>query len=199
MEEIGFERFMELGARHLADRDPDGAVHYFNSALRAEPESPAARLGLGKALSLKGGRDGKVFYVLALDALRKAAPAYPSSEELQGLIIAAAAKADRLGDLAQEYRGKLTLAPGDQALKSGLKLIYAVSLLDRDVKLPSVGYKPALFVKVFFDCVLLPFSTAMIVAANVYPKARPSLMIGVFIFFCYVVYRSLIIYFTRKL
>ena len=199
MEEIPVDRLMQLGSRHLADADPDGAIHFYNLALRKEPSVPGVYLGLGRAFSLKALKGEKVFYVLALDALRKAAAADPSSESVQALLIAAAGKADKLGDLAVEYREKLKSDPGNESLKKRLKYIYVISLLDREVKVPSVGYRPALFIKVCFDCILLPFSTSIIVAANVYPKARPSLMIGVSFFFCYAAYRGLLIYLSRKL
>jgi hypothetical protein len=188
---------LELGERHLSDGDADGAIHYFNSALRSEPTAEAY-VGLSRAFSLKAVKSEKVFYVLALDALRKAAAAGPGSEELQVMLIGAAVKADRLGDLAVEYREKLKLDPGNEALKKRLRYIYAIALLDSEVKLPEVGYKPALFIKVGFDCVLLPFSAAIIVASNLYPKARPSLGVGVFFFFCYLVYRGILIYFSRR-
>ncbi|MEK7722645.1 MAG: tetratricopeptide repeat protein [Elusimicrobiota bacterium] len=198
MEEIDFGRLMELGGRHLSDGDPDGAVHYYNSAIRREPAASAAWLGLAQAFSLKAGKGETVFRVLALDALRKAVTADPSSEEAHWRLAGAAAKADKLGDLAVEYREKLKRDPGNEGLKKRLKHIYIISLLDREVKLPAVGYKPALFLKVCFDCVLLPLGASIIVAANVFPRARPSLMIGVSFFVCYAVYRSLIFFFSRR-
>lgn len=198
MEEVGFEKFMELGERHTAAGDPDRAIHYYNSALKISPAAPAAQRGLARALSLKADKGEPVFRVLALDALRKAAAAEPESEETQALLIGAAVKAGRLGELAAEYRARLKADPENAALKKRLKAVYVVSLLENDVTVPSVGYRPVFFIKVFFDCVLLPLGASIIVAANVMPKARPSLIIGVFIFFCYAVYRSLVWFFSRR-
>lgn len=192
MEEIGPDRLNELGAKYVAEGDADRAIHYYNLSLRTAPGSFTALLGQAKALSLKAASGGKAFEVLAMDALRKAAAADPAREEPHSLMISAAARSGRLGDLAVEYREKLRLAPDDDALKRRLKSIYLLSLMDRQVKVPTVGYRPILYVKVFFDCILLPMGASMIVAANVFPKARPSLGIGVFIFFCYACYRWLI-------
>lgn len=198
MEEISFDRLMELGGRHLADRDPDGAIHYYNTALRKDPAAPAPCLGLTRAFLMKAESGEQVFRVLALDAARKGVAADPSSDNAHSLLATAAEKANRLGDLAVEYREKLKRDPDSEVLKKRLKHIYIISLMDRKVKLPAVGYKPALFLKVFFDCVLLPFSTAVIIAANVLPRARPSMMIGVSFFFCYAVYRSIVFFFSRR-
>ncbi|HAN03671.1 MAG TPA: hypothetical protein DCW72_02375 [Elusimicrobia bacterium] len=197
MEEIGFDRFMELGARHVAGGDPDRAIHYYNSAIRTEPGSAPAYIGLARALSLKARGGGAVFETLALDALRKAELADPSSAEAHAMLLASALRAGRLGDMAAEYRAKLRGDPGNAALKARLREIYALSLMDTGVKLPPVGYKPVLCLKVLFDCVLLPLGSSIIIAANVIPKARPSLMIGVLIFLCYGIYRGLIWFFSR--
>lgn len=197
MEEIGPDRLNELGAKYVAEGDADRAIHYYNLSLRTAPGSARTYLGLARALSLKAAAGAKPFEVLAMDALRKAAAADPSLEDPHSLLISAAARAGRLGDLAVEYREKLRLAPDDEALKRRLKSIYLLSLMDRTVRTPTVGYKPILYVKVFFDCVLLPLGASMIVAANVLPKARPSLGIGIFIFFCYACYRWLIWFLSR--
>lgn len=198
MEEVGFDRLMELGARHVAGGDLDRAIHYYNAALRASPGAPLAYIGLGKAFTLKEKKGEPVFRVLAMDALRKAAAADPASEEAHALLIAAAIRAGKLGDLAVEYREKLKRAPSDAGLKKRLNHIYLISLMDTEVEVPQLGYRPVFFVKVFFDCILLPLSSSIIIAANAVPKARPSLGIGVFIFFCYAVYRTLVWFFLRR-
>ena len=197
MEEISLDRLMELGARHLSDGDPDGAIHYFNLALRKEPSAPAVHLGLAQAFSLKAEKGEAVYRVLALDALRKDAAADPFSEDVYGRLVLAAAKADKLGDLAVEYREKLKRDPGNEGLRKRLRHIYIISLLDREVRLPTVGYTPGLFLKVCFDCIILPLGTSIIIAANTLPKARPSMMIGVSFFIVYAVYRSLIFVLSR--
>lgn len=198
MEEIGFERFMELGARHVSGGDPDRALHYYNSAIRTDPASAAALMGLSRALSLKARTSGAVFEVLALDALRKAEGLAPGSGEVRAMLLAAAVRAGRLGDMASECREKLKSDPGNAELKARLREIYVISLMDTGVKLPPVGYKPVLCLKVIFDCIMLPLASSIIIAANVIPKARPSLMIGVFIFLCYAVYRGLVWFFSRR-
>ena len=198
MEEVGFDRLLELGARHIGGGDPDRAIHYYNAALRAVPGAPSAYIGLGKAFTLKEKKGEPVFRVLAMDALRKAVAAAPASEEAHALLIAAAIRAGRLGDLAVEYREKLKQAPDDAGLKKRLNHIYLISLMDTEVETPQLGYRPVFLVKVFFDCVLLPLSTSIIIAANTVPKARPSLGIGVFIFFCYAVNRTLVWFFSRR-
>ncbi|HAF95697.1 MAG: hypothetical protein A2X34_06655 [Elusimicrobia bacterium GWC2_51_8] len=199
-EKITAERLMELGERRLERDELDEAIHYYNAALKESPSPHAAYLRLAEAYSRKARKGERVFYVLAMESLRGAIKAEPSAEDAHYKLIAIAMKTGKLGDLAVEYREKLKNAPAgkEKEFETYLKRIYLLSLLENDVKVPPVRHKPLLFVKVFFDCILLPFGTAIILTANILPKARPSLGIGIFIFGCYAVYRLLVYFFSRR-
>lgn len=196
---VTVERLVELGERHLERDELDEAIHYYNTALKASPLLRAACMGRAEACFRKGQKGDSVFYVLAMESLRSVIKSEPaSSADVHEKLIIVAMKAGKLGDLAVEYRERLKKEPENRESSKYLNRIYLLSLLEKDIKVPLVTHRPILFVKVFFDCILLPFSSSMILTANFVPKARPSLGIGVFVFVSYLVYRFLIYIFSRR-
>ncbi|KAF0127192.1 MAG: hypothetical protein FD189_455 [Elusimicrobia bacterium] len=188
------EELLEAGRRSLARGDADAAIHHFNRALKSSPVSPEARAGLYGAFMLKGDAGQKQFYVLAMEAARLSGGAGAAESAALDRLLTAGFKAGRLDELAREFRAR---AGKDPSAALFLKRIYAMSLLAAENAPRASDYRPNLFIRVFFDCLLLPASCAAIVASVAIPRARPAFGFGVFLFACYAVYRAALMLLRR--
>jgi hypothetical protein len=196
------EELLEAGRRSLARGEADTAIRHFNAVLKREPDSAAAQLGRYEAFMAKGDAGDRQFYVLAMEAARRSCQGAGASAGTGGALDAAAAdrlilagfKAGRLDELAGEFRAR---ADKDPSAAPFLKRIYTMSLLATENAPSASDYRPSLFIRVFFDCLLLPASCALIVASVAIPRAKPAFGLGVFLFACYAVYRAALMLLRR--
>ena len=192
------EAWLELGDKEMALGELDSAIHYYNQALKQDLEDPRINFKLAEVYDRKSESAGKAYCVLAMNALRRGLKTDPRNEAAHGKLMALALKTGTLDALAREYRDKLSAAPDDAFYAGQLKRTYIFSMLDNNTGVRPAGYKPAAFIKYFFDLLILPAGVIGIMLNNFGPRFKPAFALGISFFFFYCLYRITILILARR-
>lgn len=192
-------RYIELGARHAANGEPDLAIHFYNLALRSDCLDIRANLRLAEACEIKAeGRRRKRFLSLGVEALRRALRREPLNKAAHDKLLVLSYKAGKLDELAHFYGGKIREGADAEFYEACLKQAEAMSLLGSEVRRELYRYTPSPFVRIFFEKFLLPGATLTILASHIGPKTRPFFGLGTTMFSFYCFYRAGLYLATRK-
>jgi len=197
-EEIPLEKLLELGDRHIERGELDHGIHYYNKALKKNLEAPETNFKLAEAYSLKAEKDGKVYYTLAVEQLRRALKTDPLNEAAHDKLLVLALKTDALDALAREYGQKAKTGPNADFYAKYLKRACAMAVMGSEPNKQLFEYKPAPFMKYFFDFMILPGATLTIVLSNLKPQFKPFFALGLTMFLFYCAYRGVLYMMMRR-
>ncbi|MDD2804901.1 MAG: hypothetical protein PHV33_05045 [Elusimicrobiales bacterium] len=192
------ERRVELGDLHLGRGELDLAVRCYNLALKKNLAHPAANRRLAQAYRLKAEREGAVFYLLAVEPLRRALAADPLDESLHELLQLLALKTGSIASLTREYSKKAKSGPDKDFNAAQLKRAAAMSVVGSEVLKQGFEYKPIPYVKSFFDFIVLPGAAVTIAVGNLSLKFKPFLLLGATLFLFYCAYRGILYLLLRR-
>lgn len=192
------EHWLESGDKEMALGELDEAIHCYNQALKQNLEDPRINFKLAEAYDRKSEKADKAYRVLAMNALRRGLKTDPRNEAAHGKLMALALKTGTLDALAREYRDKLAADPDDGFYAGQLKRTYLFSMLDNSAGVRPAGYKPAAFIKYFFDLLILPAGVIGIMLNNFGPRFKPAFALGISFFFFYCFYRVTILILARR-
>ena len=197
-EEVPLEKLLELGDRHVADKDLDRGIHYYNRALKKDLDAPEINLKLAEAYRLKAEKDGGTYYTLAAETLRRVLKTDPTNEAAHDKLLLLAFKTGDLDALTQEYGEKAKAGPDAEFYAKYLKRACALSVMGSEPKKPLFEYTPAPFMKSFFDFLILPGSNLAIVVSQFKPEFKPFFALGVTMFLFYCAYRVILFLMMRR-
>ena len=197
-EEIPLEKFLELGDRHVGRGELDRGIHYYNKALKKNLGMPEVNFKLAEAYRLKAEKGGKVYYTLGMEPLRRILEADPRNEAAHEKLMVLAFKAGTLDTLTRQYGEKAKADPDAAFYAKYLKRAYALSLMNCEVRTRWSGYKPAPFIKYFFDLLILPGGSVTIAISNFGVKFKPFFILGLTMFLFYCAYRGILYMMMRK-
>ena len=196
--EPSFEKFLELGDRHIGRGELERGIHYYHKALKKNLQDPAANLKLAEAYRLKAEAGKKIYYTLGMEPLRRILRMDPRNEAAHEKLLIMAFKSETLDTLVQEYGEKLKIDPADGFYAKQLQHARAMAMLDAEVNIRLPEYTPSPFIKYFFDFMVLPCGAITLVISNFGPKFKPFFVLGLAMFLFYCVYRGILYMLLRK-